>query len=338
MKKNITAAAIAIGMFTSLNLHAQDKPAPEKRFYMKVAGGYFFSVSPGQFPKVGSYDPHEIIQTRNMNTGATTVVSDRVLTGSYGAGVRGGITAGFDINQHVAVELSANYYHSKKNLMTHQLTTAEGSGTRLGEVESHGHVNAIDVVPAIVIKAGSQGRFDPYVRIGAVLPVWGRLYIETDGYQAGAVAGSPTLATQLNIHRKEAITPNATVGFLGALGVTCRAGNRISVFLEAEFKTVPVKGKSKEVNEYSETLNVVNTTNGSVVRTSARSVNDLSTAERSTKYVDVLTTSSNTPTGATDPANPTQTQYKDNNRPSDDLKSYINIGGLGFNAGIKFRI
>lgn len=338
MKKSIIAATIAFGMLTSVSAHAQNQPAPEKRFYMKVAGGYFFSVSPGQFPKVGSYDPHELIQTRNMTTGATTTVSDKVLTGSYGAGVRGGITAGFDINRNVAVELGANYYHSKKNLMTHQLTTAEGSGTRLGEVEAHGHVNAIDLVPAIVIKAGSQGRFDPYVRVGAVVPVWGRLYIETTGYQAGTVAGQPTLATQLNVQRKEAVKPNATVGFLGALGVTCRAGSRLSLFLEAEFKTVPVKSKSKEVNEYAETLNVINTTNGSVVQTTSRSVNDLSTAERNTNYVDVLNASSNTPTGATDAAHPTQTQYKNNNQPSNDLKSYINIGGLGFNAGIKFRI
>lgn len=338
MKKSITALTIGIGMLTSVSLYAQDKAAPEKRFYFKVAGGYFFSASPGQFPKVGTYDPHELIQTRNMTTGATTTVSDKVLTGSYGAGVRGGITAGFDINRNVAVELGANYYHSKKNLMTHQLITAEGSGTRLGEVVSHGHVNAIDVVPAVVIKAGSQGRFDPYLRIGAVIPVWGRLYIETDGYQAGTVSGSPTLATQLNVHRKEAVKPNATVGFLGAMGVTCRAGNRLSVFLEAEFKTVPVKSKSKDVNEYAETLRVINTTNGTVVQTSSRNVNDLSTAERSTNYVDVLTTSSNTPTGATDASHPTQTQYKNNSKPADDLKSYINIGGLGFNAGIKFRI
>lgn len=338
MKKSITVTTIAACLCISLALHAQEKPAKPGRFYLKAAGGYFFSVSPGQFPKVGSYDPHEISKTYNTTTGATTVISDKVLTGSYGAGIRGGLTAGYDISRNVAVELGTNYYHSKTNLMTHQVTRAEGSGALLGSVESHGHVNAIDIVPAIVIKAGTQGRFDPYLRVGAVIPAWGRLYIETDGYQAGAVSGSPTLVSQLTVHRKEAVKPNATVGFLGAMGVTCKAGNKLSIFLEAEFKTVPVKSKSKEVTSYDETLKIINGTTGATVQTSTRGVNDLSTAERYTTYVTTLTTSSNTPTGATDAAHPTQTQYKDNNKPADDLKSYINIGGLGLNLGIKLRI
>lgn len=338
MKKSISITTIAVCLSASFTLQAQEKHTSSGRFYLKAAGGYFFSVSPGQFPKVGSYDPHEISKTYNTTTGNTTVISDKVLTGSYGAGIRGGITAGFDINKNVAVELGANYYHSRKNLMTHQVTRAEGSGALLGSVESHGHVNAIDVVPAIVIKAGSQGRLDPYVRVGAVVPVWGRLYIETDGYQAGSVSGSPTLMSQLTVHRKEAVKPNATVGFLGALGATYRAGNRLSLFLEAEFKTVPVKSKSKEVTSYSETLKIINAATGATVQTSGRNLDNLSTAERYTNYVTTLTSSSNTPSGTTDAAHPTQTQYKDNNKPADDLKSYINIGGLGLNLGIKLRI
>lgn len=337
MTKSITIGLIAISLCTSLSLQAQDKPA--KRFYLKAAGGYFFSVSPGQFPKVGAYDPRETYQTYNTTTGATTVTSDKVLTGSYGAGVRGGLTAGFDINNYVAVELTANYYHSKNNLMTHQVTTAEGSSTVLGSVESNGHVNAIDLAPSIVLNPASKGKFNPYVRIGVVVPVWGRLYIETAGYRASSVTGAPTLMSQVSVQRKEAVKPNMTIGFQGALGVTYKLGNNLSLFLETEYRNVPVQSKSKEVTEYAETLKVINVTNGATVSgPTSRGLNDLSTAERYTDYQTTVNTSSNTPTGVTDPAHPTQTQYKDNNKPANDLKSYINIGGLGLNLGIKFRI
>lgn len=42
---------------------------------------------------------------------------------------------------------------------------------------------------------------------------------------------------------------------------------------------------------------------------------------------------SNTPVGATG----VKTNYKNDNAPANDLKSYINIGGLGLNAGIRIR-
>ncbi len=42
---------------------------------------------------------------------------------------------------------------------------------------------------------------------------------------------------------------------------------------------------------------------------------------------------SNTPVGATG----VKTNYKNDNAPANDLKSYINIGGLGLNAGTRIR-
>ncbi|RXK83466.1 hypothetical protein [Filimonas effusa] len=317
---------------------AQDPITRDKGFYLKAAGGYFFSVSPGQFPNVGPYEPKEIYQTVNPATGAYTVTSQKILTGSYGAGARGGLTFGYQFTRYVSAELAVNYYHSKKNLMTYQNTTIQNTTTKAGEVRSHGHVNALDVAPSLVMSPGLSGRLNPYIRIGVVVPVWGRLIIETEGYRLSSVPGQPALSAQTNIQREEKVKPNATIGFQGALGVTLKAGNRLSFFLETEYRNVPVVGKSKEVTAYNETTNVINNTNGSVVSSSSRGINDLSTAERNTTYHTTINQNSNTPTGTTDPAHPTQTQYKDNNRPADDLRSYINIGGLGLNLGIRLNI
>ncbi|MBN9298661.1 MAG: outer membrane beta-barrel protein [Filimonas sp.] len=334
--KRVMICALAFACFANVS---KAQKSAEKGFYLKAAGGYFFSVSPGQFPKVGAYDPVELYQTytpTSATTGTYSDVSRKVLTGSYGQGMRGGISGGYNFNRYIAVELTANYYHSAKNLMTHQVTNQAGTGTLLGSVESHGFVNAIDLAPSIVISPGLQGKFNPYVRFGAAVPIWGRLHIETDGYKVSSLSATQVLQT--TVHRKEEIKPNATIGFQGALGVNYKATKTLSIFLEAEYRNVPVGSKSKEVTSYNETSNIINTSTGASTPYPSRGLNDLSTAERYTDYKTTLDQSSNTPTGAVDPAHLTQTQYKNNNSPSNDLRSFINIGGLGLNLGVKIKI
>lgn len=331
--KRVMMCALAL---VSLANVSKAQKSDEKGFYLKAAGGYFFSVSPGQFPNVGPYAPHQIIQTVNSSTGAVTTVSDKVLTGSYGEGVRGGLSVGYSFNRYMAVELTANYFHSKKNLMTEQFANDPSNGKVYGDLQSYGHVNAIDLAPSFVLSPGLQGKFNPYVRFGLVVPVWGRLIIETDAYKFQP-AGAPypaTIYADVNVHRKEEVKPNATVGFQGALGVNYKLNKRLDLFLETEYRNVPVESKSKEVTDYSEKINLINVTSGTVVGSSSRDLSGLSTAERYTNYQTTITASSNTRTGGTD----VQPTYKDNNAPANDFKSYINIGGLGLNLGIKIKI
>ncbi|MGX5818787.1 outer membrane beta-barrel protein [Chitinophaga lutea] len=325
-KHLILTAALALAA-------AGSAQAQNGKFYIKAAGGYFFSVSPGQFPDVGQYPPRDEVRVVNTATGATTVQSTKVLTGSYGEGVRGGLSFGYNINQYLAVEGTFNYFSSKKNLMTHIVTNAAGSGAHLGSVESHGYVHAVDFAPSLVISPG-YSKLNPYVRFGFVVPLWGRLFIETDADRTSSVTGQPaTVVAKTTIHRKEEIKPNATLGFQGALGATYPIAKRLDLFLEAEYRNVPVRGKTKEVTKYDELTQVINTANGAVITEQRRGLNDLSVAERNTDYVTTLDQNSNTPTGTTG----TVTHYKNDNAPANELKSYINIGGLGANLGLRLR-
>lgn len=322
----IAASAMAFSANAQLN---------KKGFYFKVAGGYFFSVSPGQFPDVGPYPPRDEHVAVNPNNGNTTTLREKVLTGSYGEGVRGGVSAGYVINPFISVELTVNYFSSKKNLMTRNLTTIQNTETEVGMIESKGHVQAVDVAPSIVISPGYE-KFNPYVRFGFVVPVWGRLYIETDASRTSAVAGQPSFVqAKTVISRKEEIEPSPTIGFQGALGVTYAINKRFGIFLEAEYRNVPVKSKSKEVTSYRENTKIINTNTGQQVGNDInRGLGDLSVAERNTDYVTTLDQNSNTPTGTSG----TTTNYKNNNAPANDLKSYINIGGLGANLGLRIRL
>jgi hypothetical protein len=324
----ILLVAIAAIVFTA-EVNGQSR---EKGFYLKVAGGYFFSVSPGQFPDVGPYPPRDEHDAYNPSTGATTRIREKVLTGSYGEGIRGGVSGGYVINKFISVELTVNYFNSKKNLMTRNVTTIQGTDTELGKVESKGYVQAVDIAPGIVFSPGYE-KFNPYVRFGFVVPVWGRLYIETDASRTGPVAGQPSfVVAKTAIHRKEEIKPSATFGFQGALGCNYRINSKLGLFLEAEYRNVPVKSKSKEVTTYNETTKIINSNTGQQVGNDInRGLNDLSVAERKTDYVTTLDQNSNTPTGTTG----TVTHYKNDNAPANDLKSYINIGGLGANLGLR---
>ncbi|ATL49158.1 hypothetical protein COR50_19360 [Chitinophaga caeni] len=308
--------------------------AQSGKFYMKVAGGYFFSVSTGEFPDVGPYPPHDTHSEINPTNGSSTVIREKVLTGSYGEGVRGGLTFGYTLNKNLSIEGTFNYFHSMKNLMTRSLATIQGTSTVVGSIESRGHVNAIDFAPSLVVSPGYE-KWNPYVRFGFVVPLWGRLYINTDASQTSAVPGQPaTVVAQTTIKREEEIKPSPTIGFQGALGVSYSINSRFDIFLETEYRNVPVKSKSKEVTTYDEVTKIINTSTGEeVLPEQRRGLSDLSVAERNTDYVTTLDQNSNTPTGSSG----TTTNYKDNNKPANDLKSYINIGGLGLNLGLKIK-
>lgn len=339
MKKLILFGATLLLCASALTIKAQDNPSrPHSKFYLKAAGGYFFSVSPGQFPNVGPYPPQDLHTEYNpLNANPLDTISRKILTGSYGEGVRGGLTFGYNINKYLSVEGTFNYFHSRKNLMTRQETVLAGSGRQLGFVESRGHVNAVDFAPSLVVSPGYE-KINPYVRFGVVLPLWGRLYIETEAAQTSTPpAGLPVPpGSQIytTISRKEEVKPNVTIGFQGAFGVSFMISKRFDVFVEAEYRNVPVKSKSKEITRYDEVNTLVGSDGTAIQELSRRGLNDLSVAEKNTDYVTTLDQNSNTQINQQG----TVIIYKDDNKPSNDLKSYINIGGLGANAGLKFRL
>ncbi|WP_315820319.1 hypothetical protein [Paraflavitalea speifideaquila] len=142
------------------------------------------------------------------------------------------------------------------------------------------------------------------------------------------------MVAQTTIHRKEEIKPYPTIGFQGAFGATYASKKHFDLFLETEYRNIPVKSKSKEITTYDELTKIINTTTGQeIAPQQKRGLADLSVAERNTDYVTTLDQNSNTPIGTSG----TKTNYKDDNKPANDLKSFINIGGLGLNLGVRFK-
>ena len=316
MKKLILSALFLAG--ATLTTFAQEG----RGFYLKPTGSYFLKVTPVEFPNVGSLQPRDYVFSINPTTGAQTRISEETITGSFGQGWRAGVTGGFRFNDVVAVEMGANFFKSEENTMASQAGFI--GNTQVLGLKSVGQVTAVDLTPSLVFHLPTQKKFKPYVKVGAVVPVYGYLDINTTvSDQTGTIARAvnPNFVA-VELTRTERVEPKPTVGFLGAAGFNYPIGKNISFFSEIEYRNVSVNSDSKEVKAFAATGTLAN---GAKVNVS---LSDLPVGTRETNYHKKLTPSSNVP----------GTAGYDSTKPSDDLKSYINIGGLGLNVGIKIGI
>lgn len=315
MKKLLLTALVAAA---SLHSFAQDG----KGFYLKPTGSYFIKVTPVEFPNVGSLQPRDYVFSINPSNGTQTRISESTITGSFGQGWRAGLIGGYRFNDILAFEMGVNYFESEKNIMAKQ-TGYIGSNQVLG-LESVGKVTAMDLTPTLVFHMPTTKKFKPYLKMGAVLPFYGHLDINTTvNDQTGIIARTinPNFSA-VQLTRSERIKPKPTLGYIGAAGFNLPIGNKISFFSEIEYRNVSVNGDRKEVREFAATGTV---SGGGRVNVG---LNDLPIGTRETNYHKTLDQSSNV----------SGTANYDPNKPSDDLKSYINIGGLGLNVGLKIGI
>ncbi|WP_379088722.1 outer membrane beta-barrel protein [Pedobacter sp. UC225_65] len=245
MKKLILAVALLAA--TSLGAIAQEG----RGFYLKPSGSYFLKVTPVEFPNVGSLQPRDYVFSINPLTGAQTRISEETITGSFGQGWRAGLTGGFRFNEVVALEMGANFFKSEENTMAKQ-TGYIGSTQVLG-LKSVGQVTAVDLTPSLVFHLPTQAKFKPYLKIGAVVPVYGYLDINTVvSDQTGSIAKTvnPNFVA-VELTRTERVKPKPTVGFLGAAGFNYPLGKNISFFSEIEYRNVSVNSDSKEVRSFN---------------------------------------------------------------------------------------
>jgi len=315
MKKLILSAVLIVA--ATIGAWAQEG----RGFYIKPTGSYFIKVTPVEFPNVGELQPRDRVININPLTGAQTLVSEEAITGSFGQGWRAGLNGGFRFSPVVAFEMGVNYFQSEKQTMARQTGYNQNNGATLLSIHSQGQVKAIDLTPTLVFHVPTSKSFRPYLKIGAVLPVYGYLDISTAlNDQTGTVASeiNPALrAVQLT--REERVEPRPTIGFLGAAGFSVPIGTKISFFSEIEYRNVSVSSKEKEVRKFEGTGTTLLGTQVPIT------INDLPTAQRYTDYHKKIDQNSNVPGNA---------NY-DPNKKGDDLRSYINIGGLGMNVGLK---
>ncbi|MGQ7945608.1 outer membrane beta-barrel protein [Flavobacterium sp. WC2509] len=319
MKKNL----LVLGMLVcSFSMMAQTKDTDKKEtWYFKLGGSYFIQTAATEFPIVSGALPNTEVYAAN----GTTLVSRETNHGSFGEGFRTGLNVGYRFTTRLGVEMGVNYFTGKEKTMVETVNRLVAAGPIFVTGTAEGRINALDLAPAVVLFLGETHGFEPYTKVGVIVPVYGDLTIKTNRTYT-------TPAGNVNTYAKDVVLPNPTVGFMAVLGTSYKLGKNISLFGEVEYRNFTVHGKSKETKEYTENgvdkLNTPTTFRG-----------DASYSASHVDYVEQLNSGSNNV--LFNPNTATTNITTDTTRPNEamnDISSYVGISGLGFTLGLKYSL
>jgi len=322
MKKNLFLLGLLVCSMVSVAQTTEKADKPES-WYFKLGGSYFNQTASTEFPVVGGQLPNRDVYAGTLTN--NKLVSRESVTGSFGQGFRSGITAGYRFSTRLGVEMSANYYVSNEKTMaqtTNRLASYNPTTTVATYVNftAEGQIKAFDLAPAIVMFLGEAHGFEPYTKVGVIVPVHGTLDIKTNREYVSFVGANQVAKT--DAYSKDVVKPNPTLGFMAALGTSYKLGKHISAYAELEYRNFTVHGKSKETTEYTE--NGVDKLNETTTFRAA------SYSAIHTNYVDKLDVNSNN--SLTNP------NGVDTTKPMDELSSYVGISGLGITVGLKYSL
>ncbi|MEO8234981.1 MAG: outer membrane beta-barrel protein, partial [Flavobacterium sp.] len=248
----------------------------------------------------------------------TTLISRKTNHGSFGEGYRFGGAVGYRFTTRLGAEMGINYYLGNSKTMVETTHRLAGAGPTFVSGIAEGRIKALDLSPALVLFLGEVNNFEPYTKVGVIIPVHGDLTIETNRTYT-----NPAGVT--NTYSKDVVKPKATIGFQAVVGTSYKLGTHLSLFGEIEYRNFTVHGKSKETKEYKEG------TQGNLIDklyTPTAFRPDASYSASHVNYVNELTTTSNSK--VTNAAN------FDVNSATDDISSYVGISGLGLTIGLKY--
>ncbi|MCD9573657.1 outer membrane beta-barrel protein [Flavobacterium soyae] len=310
MKKNLFLLGLLVcSIATMAQTEKTDKP---ESWYFKLGGSYFIQTAAAEFPTVSGALPNTDVYAAD----GTTLISRETNHGSFGQGFRTGLTAGYRFTPRLGAELGFNYFNSADKTMVQTTNRLVAAGPTFATGKAVGKLEAFDIAPAIVLFLGETHGFEPYTKVGVIVPVHGTLEIETTRTYT-----NPAGVT--NTYTKDVIKPNPTVGFTAALGTSYKLGTHISLFAELEYRNFTVHGKTKETEIYTENgVDKLNTP------TAFRA--DASYSASHTRYVKQINTTSNSKV--------TNAAGFDNTKATDDISSYVGISGLGFTFGLKYSL
>ncbi|MEN2486195.1 outer membrane beta-barrel protein [Flavobacterium sp. B11] len=322
MKKNLFLLGLLVcSMATMAQTEKAEKP---ESWYFKLGGSYFNQTASTEFPEVGGQAPNRDVYSGTLAN--NKLVSRESVTGSFGQGFRSGITAGYRFSTRLGVEMSANYYISNSKTMaqtTDRLISynpAASPAATYVSFTAEGQIKAFDLAPSLVMFLGEAHGFEPYTKVGVIVPIHGTLDIKTNREYTTFVGANQVAKT--DAYSKDVVKPNATIGFMAAIGTSYKLGKHISAFAELEYRNFTVHGKTKETTDYTENgVDKLNTTTS--FRAASYSANH-------TNYHSKIDANSNSMV--------TNAAGFDNTKATDDLSSYVGISGLGLTLGIKYSL
>lgn len=318
MKTKLFLLGLLVSTMTMVGQTTGTTDSKPESWYFKLGGSYFVQSAATEFPTVGGNLPLD----RTYVGGK--LVSEESVTGSFGEGFRSGITAGYRFNTRLGVELGVNYYSSKDKTMAQTTSDVPMTATGAYNFKSVGQISAFDIAPALVLFLGEHKGFEPYTKVGVLVPIHGDLEITSDAYAPIAFSSTGVPVAFGDVHSVDKVKPNPTLGFTAALGTSYKLAKHISVFAELEYRNFTVHGKTKETTDF--------TVNGQDV------LANRTTAQTHTNYRDRLDVNSNNPLFNPNAATGDPKDTTRSNEAMDELSSYVGISGFGLTFGMKYSL
>ena len=313
MKKNLFLLGLLVcSIATMAQTEQADKP---ESWYFKLGGSYFIQTAATEFPIVNGQLPNTDVYGPN----GTTLISRKTNHGSFGEGFRSGLTAGYRFSTRLGVEMGINYYSSADKLMveTQNRLVATAPTNIFVSGDAVGKIRAWDLSPALVLFLGETKGFEPYTKVGVIIPIHGDLTIETNREYSTAAG------VMAKTYSEDVVKPNPTLGFSAAIGSSYKLGKKIALFAEIEYRNFTVHGDTKETTVFTE--------NGvDKLHTPSTFRQDASYSAIHTNYVSQLTTSSNSKV--------TNAAGFDDTKATDDISSFVGISGIGLTIGLKYSL
>lgn len=282
----------------------------KESWYFKLGGSYFLQTAATEFPVVSGQLPNKDVYVNG------TLNSRETITGSFGEGFRFGGNVGYRFTPRLGVELGINYNKSNSKTMVETVDRIVAAGPTYLTAKAEGRITAFDLAPAVVLFIGEVKGFEPYTKVGVIIPVVGDLTVKTN-----RTFTNPAGVT--NAYSKDVILPHPTVGFMAAIGTSYKLSKNISALAELEYRNFTVHGKTKETKVYTENgVDKLNTP------TAFRS--DASYSANHVNYVEQINSTSNSKV--------TNAAGFDSTRSTDDISSYVGISGLGLTLGLKYSL
>ena len=312
IKKVLLLGLIVCSMTMVAQTEGDTKAQKKESWYFKVGGSYFLQTAATEFPIVNSQLPNSDVYADN----GTTLISRKTNHGSFGEGYRFGGAIGYRFTTRLGAEMGINYYVGNNKTMVETTHRLVGAGPTFVDGKAEGRIKALDLSPTLVLFLGEVNNFEPYTKVGVIIPVHGDLTIETNRTYT-----NPAGVT--NTYSKDVVKPKATIGFQAVVGTSYKLSNNLSLSGEIEYRNFTVHGKSKETEQYTENgIDKLDTPTGFRP--------DASYSAKHVNYVDELTTASNSK--LTNAAN------FDSNSATNDISSYVGISGLGLTIGLKYAL
>ena len=311
MKMIPKALIFGMLMSTSYFTQAQDNIAIDdsQKLYFRVSAGYSFESGKTEFNNADPNGLTGIMQSTDVTVNADgSSVNVKSLNGTVGAGVKANLTVGYMFNPYIGLELGASYFHGDKTMIG-RLRSPQAIS------EENTYLRGFDVAPGIFLTPNFK-TLNPYARMGLIVPVAGKLTIETVAKKVnGGGAG-----TDLVVEAKSEVTAKFSVGYFGALGVNFPVTDNLSIFGEAEIKNLSIKSKSAEITEY--TTKAITGANSQLIP--GQQLADLPIYEKKFEFSDAY--------------NQSTTTAPNQNAPRQIPTQFVNASGIGINVGIRFTL